>query len=178
MTPFFPRDTVEWRSHEPAAIRRLTLSLVAMALLAGVLFRLYRLAVLMYAPPENLWVFLAAMGGGMLIVLGLATLHLGNFPVRHWLWRAPLFGASEAAAAVLTGAVLVAIGADRMGTGQMSWGDWRGTALATLALHTGVVCMFALILAGVVQAVRRILLRREHREHTLDAIHEEHVRHP
>jgi hypothetical protein len=37
------------------------------------------------------------------------------------------------------------------------------------------IILFTLLLAGVVQVVRYLLLRFEHREHTFDAIHEERV---
>jgi hypothetical protein len=176
VTPFFPHETIEWRVHEPAAFRRLSLSLPAMAVVAGILVRLYRLAVLALAPADSLWIFIGAYSAGLLLVLGLATAHLGNYPVRHWLWRAPLFGALEAASFAAAGALLVALGVDREGTGVMGWSGWRADLLSTFVLHTAVVCGFALILAVVVQAVRRLLLRREHREHTLEAIHEEHAR--
>jgi hypothetical protein len=42
MSSFFPRHSVEWRLEEPQAFRRLSLSLVEMALLAGVILLLLR----------------------------------------------------------------------------------------------------------------------------------------
>ena len=177
MVPFFPRETIEWRLHEPAVLRRLSLSLPAMAVLAGVLIRSYRLAVLTYAPIDNLWVLLAAIGGGLPILLGLATAHLGNYPVRHWLWRAPAFGVIAGAAAMAASAAFIAAGVERVGTEPMHWHDWRSDLLATVLRHTVVVCAFALLLAIVVQTVRRLLLKRDHRDHTVAAVHDERVRH-
>ena len=174
--PFFPRETIEWRAHEPDLLRRLSLSLVAMAVLTGVLVRLYRLTMLAYAPLDNLWVLLAAIGGGVVILLGLATIHLGNYPVSHWLWRAPLFAFVEALAAMAVSAALIAAGVERAGTAAMHWHDWRADLVFTVRLHTVVVVSFALVLGGVVQLVRRALIKREHREHTLETITEEHAR--
>ncbi|HEU4563040.1 MAG TPA: hypothetical protein VFS05_00270 [Gemmatimonadaceae bacterium] len=172
MSPFFPRETIEWHVEEPAALRRLSLSLPAMAVLSGVLIRLYRLAVLTWLPTSNPWGFIAAYAGGLLIVLGLATLHLGNYPVRHWIWRAPLFGAIEAAAALLTSALLVSAGVERMGTSPMTWSALRADIVPALVRHVATIGIFALILAIVVQTVRVALLRHEHREHTLEAVHD------
>ena len=42
MTTFFPRQSVEWHLEEPAAFRRLSLSLVEMALATGIVLRLLR----------------------------------------------------------------------------------------------------------------------------------------
>ena len=173
---FFPRETVEWHVHEPDLLRRLSLSLVPMAILTGVLVRVYRLTMLAYAPLDNLWVLLAAVAGGIVILLGLATVHLGNYPVSHWLWRAPLFAFVEALAAMAVSAALIAAGAERVGTAQMHWHDWRADLTTTVVLHTVIVVTFALVLAGVVQLVRRALIKREHREHTLETITEEHAR--
>ena len=46
MSSFFPRAAVDWRLEEPAALRRLSLSLPVMAIATGVLLRLYRVALL------------------------------------------------------------------------------------------------------------------------------------
>ena len=173
---FFPRETIEWRLHEPDLLRRLSLALVPMAILTGVLVRVYRLTMLAYAPLDNLWILLAAIGGGVIILLGLATIHLGNYPVSHWLWRAPLFAFVEALAAMAVSAALIAAGVERIGTAQMHWHDWRADLTTTVVLHTLLVVTFALVLAGVVQLVRRALIKHEHREHTLESITEEHAR--
>lgn len=158
MAAFFPRHSVDWHLEEPPFIRRLTLSLAATAIVAGILVRLYRLAVLTYAP-RNVWAFLLMAAGALVLMLGLATAHLGNFPVRHWLWRAPAFGAVEAAAFLATGALLIAAGVERVGTEMMHWHDWSADLLTVLLRHTITVSLFALLLAAVVQIVRRYLIR-------------------
>jgi hypothetical protein len=48
--------------------------------------------------------------------------------------------------------------------------------LAFLDGRIAMVSLFALVLAGVVQVVRFLLLRSENRDHTAVAIHEEHER--
>jgi Na+-translocating ferredoxin:NAD+ oxidoreductase RnfA subunit len=147
-----------------------------MAIVTGVLVRVYRLTMLTYAPLDRPWALLAAIAGGVVILLGLATIHLGNYPVRHWLWRAPAFAVVESLAAMGVSAALIAAGVEHMGTAPMHWHDWRADLWTTIKIHFLLVVAFALVLAGVVQLVRRALLKHEHREHTLEAIHEEHVR--
>lgn len=178
MTPYFPRHTVEWpKFEEPAAFRKFTWSLVEMALVTGVLFRLYR-ALAMTTGPASSWVFLAAaFGFGALFIFGMATLHLGNFPLRHWLWRAPLFGAVEAAAESLTSLALILARREPMGSERANLQNWPEIAVSTLVWRVGGVIIFALVLAGVVQFVRYMLLRRDHRVHTAVAVHDEMVKH-
>ena len=169
---FFPAHAVDWHLHEPAAFRRMSLRLLPMAALAGVLIRLYRLALLTYGSPNTIWVFFFGYAFGTLIVLALATAHLGNYPVRTWLWRAPLFGLTFAAFEMAASAALVALRLERIGTDAMHWHDWRSELLSTLVWHTLAVCLFAVVLALVVQTLRVALLRRDHRESTAQAIHQ------
>lgn len=174
MARFFPQHTVEWRVQEPAAFRRLSLSLVAMAVLAGTLSRLVRLVVMRSSDSS----LLLAIGivVGVFILLGLTTAHLGNFPVRHWVWRAPLFGFLAGVAEALTSAALVALGLERFGTGSADWNHWLGSVGQLILVRLVLVSFFAAILAATVQLVRLALLKRDHREHTARAIHEEHLR--
>lgn len=146
-----------------------------MAVVAAIAIRAYRLLVLAYAGGG--WFLIASFAGGLIILLGLATAHLGNYPVRYWLWRAPLFGAVEAAAELVTSAVLIAAGIERMGSAYAHWHDWSADLIPTLVARVLAVCVFAALLAGVVQIVRYALLKREHREHTAVAIHRDHERH-
>jgi hypothetical protein len=178
VSPFFPHETVEWRLEEPPALRRLSLNLFAMAALAGVLLRLWRVAVLTLVGADRPLLFVLGVAVGVALVLGAATAHLGSYPVRHWVWRAPLFGLVLGAASLATSAALIALGIERSGTSLMGWSAWRGEIAWVLMRDTIAVSLFALLLGVVVQIVRRLLLRHERREHTLVAIHEEHVRHP
>ena len=172
MAEYFPRHTVAWKIEEPPAFRRLTLSLVEMAVLTGVVARLLRSMALRHGPADS-WLYIGGLLAlGAIILFGMATAHLGNYPVRHWLWRAPLFGVVEAAAEALTSLPLIALGREPIGTGRAEMTDWPMLALETLVSRTFAVCVFALLLAGVVQLVRWLLLKHDHRESTAIAIHE------
>jgi hypothetical protein len=176
MARYFPRQTIPWQLEEPRAFRRLSLSLVAMAALAGLAVRLLRWAGLAYGPGDSWWAIIGGYAIGVVLLLGIATAHLGNYPVRHWLWRAPFFGLAEGATELAVSAALIALGVERAGTELAHWSDWEAAALTTLRNRTVVVSAFALLLAGVVQLVRFALLKRERRDSTAIAIHEEHVR--
>jgi len=178
MTKYFPHHTVEWpKMEEPPAFRRFTRSLVEMAVVTGVLFRLYR-ALAMTAGPSSNWIFLGtAFAFGALFVFGMATLHLGNFPLRHWVWRAPLFGGVEVAAEGLTSLGLILARREPLGSQRADLHDWPEIIASALVWRVGGVIIFALVLAGVVQFVRYLLLRRENRVHTAVAVHDEMAKH-
>ncbi|HUQ81936.1 MAG TPA: hypothetical protein VM076_12380 [Gemmatimonadaceae bacterium] len=179
MTPYFPRQTAEWpKFEEPAAFRRFSMSIWEMALVTGVLVRLYR-ALAMTTGPTNSWLYFGTtLALGLLVVLGMATLHLGNYPLKHWLWRAPLFGALEAAAEALTSLGLILAHREPNGSERAHLHEWPGIAAGTFFWRFAIVVLFALVLAGIVQLVRYLLLRRDHRVHTAIAVHEESAKHP
>ena len=175
---YFPRHTAEWKIEEPAAFRRFSMSIVEMALITGVLLRLYR-AVALTNGPTGSWLYL----GGTFIVgsvffFGMATLHLGNFPLKQWLWRAPVFAAIEGVAESLTSLGLIAIDREPMGSERAHFHEWVGIAADILFWRLVGIAIFALVLAGVVQFVRYLLLKRENRVHTAVAVHEEMVERP
>ena len=170
MTNFFPRQTVVWKVQETPGFRRLTLSLVEMALVTGVLLRVYRAFVLANAPAGS-WLYVgAAIAVGILFLCGMATLHLGNYPVRHWVWRAPAFAGLVAAAEMLVSALLILMHREPRGSGRAELADWPAMAANVVVMRFVVVASFALVLAGVVQLVRRWLLAREHRTGTAAAV--------
>jgi hypothetical protein len=177
MPRFFPHHAIEWTLHEPKALRRLSLSLVAMAGLAGLILHACRWAVFAYGPGHN-WGY--ALGGallGVVVLLGLATAHLGNYPIGQWVWRAPLFAVVESIAEAALGVLLIALGVERLGTQYAQWRDLPSIAVSILWVRVVLLVAFALVLAGVVQVVRYVLLKREHRVSTAMAIHDDHVRH-
>ena len=178
MSPFFPHTTVEWKIEEPPAFRRFSMVIWEMALVTGVLFRLYRALAMTAGPSDNWLYFGGAFVLGLLFVLGMATLHLGNFPLRHWLWRAPAFGALEAAAESLTSLALIFAHREPIGSERAHPHDWVEIAASTFFWRIIEVSLFALVLAGVVQFVRYMLLRRENRVHTAVAVHDEIAKHP
>ncbi len=182
MARYFPRETVPWHLEEPRAFRKLTLSLPAMALISGVLVRLIRVG---GGQSATWWGVFAGIALGAIVLLGLATAHLGNYPVKHWLWRAPVFGLAEGAAEAGVSALLIALGVERLGSTHAHMSDWPSIATDTIIGTPGLafidgrvvmVSLFALVLAGVVQIVRYLLLRHENRDTTAVAIHEEHER--
>lgn len=183
MARYFPRDNVAWHLEEPRVLRKLTLSLPAMAAIAGLLVRLIRVGV--SGITVSWWGVFGAIALGLVVLLSIATAHLGNYPVKQWLWRAPLFGLAEGAAEAGVSALLTVIGVERLGSTQARLSDWPSMAtdaivgtpgLAFLDGRIVMVSLFALVLAGVVQVVRYLLLRSENRDHTAVAIHEEHER--
>jgi hypothetical protein len=167
MPPLFPRHTVDLKLEEPAAFRRLSFSLVEMALVTGAVLRLFRVLALTRGASGWLLV-VGAVALGVFLLIGMATAHLANFPIRQWAWRAPAFGALEAAAEMLVSAALIALGREPLGTGRAGWSDWPGMAVETLLWRVAVVGLWSLLLAGVVTLVRVIVarrLRRQHAEH-------------
>jgi hypothetical protein len=158
-TPYFPKSTVQWHLEEPTAMRRLSLSLWEMALMTGVVLRLYRAVVLNYG--GSTWVWLAALGLGVLLYCAMATMHLANFPVRRWVWRAPIFALVEVTAESATSALLIWLGREPQGSARAVWSDWAPLALDTFFTRELVVMAWALVLAVVVGVVRRVVLREK-----------------
>lgn len=177
MSAFFPRTAVDWRLEEPAALRRLSLSLPVVAAATGVLLRLYRAAALPVASDAGWIAFGAAIALGVVFFIGMATLHLGNFPLARWYWRAPLFGLVAAIAELATSLLLTLAGAEPLGSGRAVLRDWSDMLLFTVLTRTLAVVLFAALLAAVVQVVRRWLVHRDHRDHTLRMAHDEQLRH-
>ena len=170
MAEYFPRKTVAWTQvEEPAPFRRITISILEMALLTGIVMRLFRAVALTHGT-TGLGYIVGMFAVGTVVLLGAATLHLGNFTLRHWWWRAPAFGALEAAAEMLASVALIALHREPLGTGRAEFADWTAMAMNILPLRILAVSAFALVLAGVVQIIRRVMLSAEDRGHTVDAI--------
>lgn len=172
MAPFFPHTTVEFKIEEPPAFRRFTLSIAEMAIVTGVLFRLYRALAMTTGPTQNWWYFGGTFAFGVLFILGMATLHLGNFPVHRWLWRAPAFAAIEAATEAVTSLALILAHREPIGSSRAGLQDWPGIVASVFLWRLGTIVVFSVLLAGVVRFVRYMLLRREHRVHTAVAVHD------
>jgi hypothetical protein len=153
---FFPKQTLEWHLEEPRAFRRLSLSLVEMALVTGVLLRVYRSFVLTHG--ANGWLYLGGtLGFGVLVLLLMATAHLANFPIQRWLWRAPAFVVLECAAEMATSLLLIWVGREPYGTVRAEWRDWPSMAIGALATRGIAIILWTLLLAGIVQIVRRVM---------------------
>lgn len=155
MPSWFPRQTIDWGAvEEPPAFRRLSLSLVEMALITGVVLRLLRAVT--YATGRANWVvFGAAVLVGVVLLVGMATAHLANFALRRWLWRAPLFALVTTAGAMATSLLLIALHREPDGTARAHFNDWPGLALRFLLYSELTVCAWAAVLAGVILLIRR-----------------------
>ncbi len=150
------------REREPAAFAKLARSLIDMALVTGIISRLYRAVVLSRAEtPSGTYIVVTLTIAGVFL-LGMASIHLSRFPLRDWLWRAPVFAAAVGAAEMLTSAVLIALAREPLGTGAAHLHDWPMMFVRTMGWRIVVISLFALLLAGVVTWVRYLLLRREH----------------
>jgi hypothetical protein len=160
MPTFFPRQTIELKVEEPKAFRRFSFSLVEMALVTGVIARLYRLLVLTHG--SNNWLYLGGtIAFGIVFLVGMLTAHLANYPLHQYLWRAPAFALIEVAAEMVTSAVLIALGHEAYGTVRAHWDDWVGMTLQALVIRGLAIVLWSLILAGVIQVVRRTIVREE-----------------
>jgi SNF family Na+-dependent transporter len=154
MANFFPQHSVEWKLEEPAAFRRLSLSLVEMALLTGIVLRLLR--ALTFTHGRASWLFYgAAFVVGLLILLGMTTAYLANWTLRSWVWRAPLFALVEVAGEMATSLVLIAIRREPEGAVRAEFHDWPSMALRAFLQSELSICLWALLLAGVILFVRR-----------------------
>jgi hypothetical protein len=154
MSTFFPRHSVEWRLEEPQSFRRLSLSLVEMALLTGIVLRLLR--ALTFTHGRASWLFYgAAFVVGLLILLGMTTAHLANWTLRSWLWRAPLFALVEVAGEMVTSLLLIALRREPEGAVRAEFHDWPSMALRAFLQSELSICLWAALLAAVIVFVRR-----------------------
>jgi len=160
MANFFPRHTLELRIVEPKAFRRISFSLAEMAIVTGILVRVYRVFVLTHGPTN--WLFIGlTVAVGAVFLLGMVTAHLANYPLSQYLWRAPLFAAAEVAAEMATSLLLIALGREANGTVRAHWDDWIGLGLNALLIRGGLIMLWAALLAGAVQIARRTVGEEE-----------------
>jgi hypothetical protein len=163
MPTFFPRQTTEWRLEEPKAFRRFSYSLVEMAVVTGVLVRVFRLLVLTHG--SNNWLYLGGtFAVGLLFLFGMLTAHLSNYPLHQYLWRAPAFAVVEVAAEMATSALLIALGREPNGTVRAHWDDWVGMGVNALLVRGLSIVLFGLALAGVVYLVQRTMVEEDEEE--------------
>ena len=154
MATFFPQHSVEWKLEEPPAFRRLSLSLIEMALLTGIVLRLLR--ALTFTHGRASWLFYgAAFVVGLLILLGMTTAYLANWTLRSWVWRAPLFALVEVAGEMATSLLLIAIRREPEGAVRAEFHDWPSMALRAFLQSELSICLWAALLASVILFVRR-----------------------
>lgn len=145
---------------EPPSFRRLSLSLVKMALLTGVVLRLIRALAFTYGRVSWLYYGLVFVVG-TLVLLGMTTAHLASFPVRAWSWRAPLFALVEVAGEMTTSLLLIALRREPEGTVRADFQDWPSMSLRALLQSELSICLWALLLAAVIVFVRRSGMARD-----------------
>jgi len=140
--------------------RRITRSVWEMAFLAGVIGRV--LHTVFSAPSDPLggdqlswWSFAGRFLLIPVLVLGMAAVHLSNYAVREWAWRAPVFAMVEAMTAAFVSLALIFMGRARLGTGRAELSDWPLIAGGILLWHVLAICAFCALLGGVVQWIRK-----------------------
>lgn len=160
MPSFFPRHTVELKIEEPKAFRKLSYSLVEMAIVTGVIWRIYRVLAFTHGTNNWLYAFVVITLAAVLLV-GMLTAHLANYPLHQYLWRAPAFAGIEVVSEMVTSAVLLAVGLEANGSVRAHWDDWPGMALNAVLVRGLIFIAWGLILAGVVKVVQRVGVRED-----------------
>jgi len=145
---------------EPPAFRRLSLSLVEMALVTGIVLRVLR--ALAFTHGRVSWLFYGfVFVVGTLVLLGMTTAHLANFPVRAWLWRAPVFALVEVVGEMMTSLLLIALRREPEGTSRADFHDWPSMSMRALLQSELTICLWALLLAAAIIFVRRSGMARD-----------------
>lgn len=155
---------------EPPAFSKLARSTVEMALVTGVVIRLYRALILTNAGDSGGVTLASLFLIGAAFVLLMASIHLSRFPLRRWLWRAPAFAVLESLFESITSLALILSHREPLGTGAATMGDWPAIVTSILVRHVIVICAFSLLLGLVVKLVRYQLLKREHAAWTSGAV--------
>jgi hypothetical protein len=153
MPAFFPVKTASFRIDETRAFRRLSYSVVEMAVITAVVLRVYR-ALALYLAGANVFFLGLSFAVGFVVLFGMVTLHLGNFTVRRWIWRAPLFALIEAAAESVTSLGLIALHREPLGSARATYADWPGIVGNIVTWRVPSIIVFAAILAAVVLMTR------------------------
>ena len=161
MPDLFPLHTATMRIEEPKAFRRFSLSLVEMAIITGVLVRVYRSLVLTHGSTTFGYIA-GTMTVAIVFLIFMATAHLANYPLHHWLWRAPAFAGLEVVGEMLTSLFLIWLSREPNGTVRAHFEDWPGMVSRALLYRGLIVVVWSLVLAAVVAFVRsRGVVREE-----------------
>jgi hypothetical protein len=138
---------------EPKAFRRFSLSLVEMALITGVLVRVYRSLVLTHGT-TGFGYIAGTMAIAIVFIVFMATAHLANYPLHHWLWRAPAFAALEVVGEMATSLFLIWLSREPNGTVRAHFSDWPAMAMRAMLYRGLMVVLWSVVLAGIVSFVR------------------------
>jgi hypothetical protein len=137
------------------AWHRIGASLIEMSIITGVLVRVLHVVSNAHGGQLDWHSFVGTFIAVPVVLLALATVHLSSYPLNQWVWRAPVFALAESAVESIFSLALISAGRERWGTGRAVLGDWPAMAGATFLTRFAMVCIFALILGGVAQYVRR-----------------------
>lgn len=166
----FPRHSIAWRIEQPHTVRRMTLSLPWMALVTGIVMRLWRSYALTHGSPDS-W---AWVGGTFLVGVSflflMCAIHLANFTLRNWLWRAPLFAILEAGTEIGMSLTLTALSLEPLGADKAELSDWLPTGIRIMFFRLVGIVLFTAVLAAVVSVLRRIILITDDRGSTAAAV--------
>ena len=160
MSDFFPLHTSTMSLEEPKAFRRFSLSLVEMALITGVLVRVFRSLVLTHGT-TGFGYIAATMTIAIVFIVFMATAHLANYPLHHWLWRAPAFAALEVVGEMATSLLLIWLSREPNGTVRAHFDDWPAMAMRAMLYRGLIVVAWSLVLAAIVQIVRNRFVKEE-----------------
>lgn len=155
MVRFAPTHTGAWDAYEASAVRQFSRSLPWMAIATGIVWRLCRALLLGAGPTDAPLFFGSVIALGVLVFFGMATLHLGNYPLKRWVWRVPVFAVVEAGAEIAMSALLIAFRREPLGSALAEWSDLGTIAVTVLTTHVVVLAVYGGILALVVQGIRR-----------------------
>ena len=153
MPAFFPVKTATFKLDEARAFRRLSYSVVEMAVITAVVLRSYRALALSLAG-ANVFLLGLSFAVGFIVLFGMVTMHLGNFTVKRWVWRAPLFALIEAGAESLTSLGLIALHREPLGSARATFADWPGIVGSIFTWRVAAIVVFAAVLAAVIQMAR------------------------
>src|SRR5205823_6576441 len=117
----FPQHTGLMRVEEASPLRRFTRSLAEMAAITGVLIRVLRSLTLSHTSSGLM--FVASVTLAALVLVGMATAHLANYPLYRWTWRAPAFVGIEVLAEMLTSLFLIWLGREPYGAVRAHYED-------------------------------------------------------
>ncbi len=161
MGRFFPRDVIHWGEEQLHPLRAFAVRTLEPAGVTGLLLRAFRAVILGSTASAGWMAFVGGVTVGVLFLCGMLTWHLGNFPVRRWPMRVLTFIAIEVAAEMAMSALLISVHYERYGSRVAVWSDWWPMAGQTLFERGTLMVLFALVLAGSVQLVRRTIDRRQ-----------------
>ena len=154
MAAFFPRETIGSSAiEETPLVRRLSITPWPLAIAAGMGVRLAHAA--LFGGESGSWVK-ATLYAAILILFacGALTAHVGNFTVRTWTWRVPIFAVTEALAEGVGSLALIAVGLERIGADHATLGQWPTIAVTIVRDRLLLLCGFGVVLAFAVEGAR------------------------